>query len=64
MTLSAYHQKASRPVPIRGQVYPSQAEAARALGVHRSTVNLAVKLGRADMIGRGRGWRKSTAGKE
>lgn len=41
----------STPTLIRGQLYPSQSAAARALGVHPSTVCNALERGTADKIG-------------
>ncbi len=42
------------PVRIRGQDYPSQTAAARALGVSKSTVCLALDRGAIDRVGLGR----------
>lgn len=44
---------APQPTLIRGQLYPSQTAAARALGVHLSTVNAALNAGTEDRIGLG-----------
>ncbi len=41
----------TNPVRIRGVDYPSQAAAARALGVTRNTVNCALERGDIDSIG-------------
>lgn len=39
-----------KPVAVNGQVYPSQAAAARAFGVSAAQVSLLVRAGRADEI--------------
>ena len=41
------------PVRIRGVDYPSQAAAARALGVSASTIGMALAVGRPDAAGLG-----------
>lgn len=46
-----HHQRKSKPVAIRGIVYPSRSEAARQLGVHQSTVAHAIRTGTLDEIG-------------
>lgn len=38
---------------IRGEIYPSQTDAARAIGVHVSTVNRALDRGTEDNVGLG-----------
>ena len=43
------------PTMIRGQLYPSLTAAARALGVHLSTVHQALERGTQDQIGQCRG---------
>lgn len=45
---------ASQPTLIRGQLYPSQTAAARALGVHISTINMALQRGTEALVGLGR----------
>lgn len=42
------------PTKIRGVIYPSQAAAARALGVSQTTVFHAIEAGREDQVGLGR----------
>lgn len=44
---------APQPTLIRGTVYPSQAAAARAIGVHHATVHQALERGKPDGIGAG-----------
>lgn len=44
------------PIAIRGQIFPSQAAAAKALGMHASSVHSALERGTLDSIGRGRCW--------
>lgn len=41
------------PVTIRGTLYPSQAEAARALGVSKAVINSAKRGGTLDFVGLG-----------
>jgi DNA-binding transcriptional LysR family regulator len=42
---------AAQPCRIRGVVYPSQTEAARAIGVHVTTISNALRDGREDRVG-------------
>jgi len=44
------------PVTIRGTTYPSQAAAARALGISVQAVHDALNRGRIDYAGLGRNW--------
>lgn len=51
------------PVRIRGVDYPSQAAAARALGVSVSTIGMALAVGRPDAAGLGSGFGGGRPGK-
>lgn len=44
-----------KPITVRGVEYPSQTDAARALGVTRAAISLAHKRGRVDSLGAGPG---------
>ena len=44
----------AKPVTIRGKRFPSLSAAARALGVHRRAVGLAMRDGKLDRVGLGR----------
>jgi hypothetical protein len=44
-----------KPVEIRGIIYASQAEAARALGLHRTTIKRAAERGTLQFVGLGSG---------
>lgn len=46
------------PVRIRGVDYPSQAAAAKALGLSHHTIYSALERGTIDHVGRGQGWKR------
>jgi hypothetical protein len=49
--------RAGNPVLINGVLYPSQTQAAAAIGVHRSRITQALATGRMDGLGKGAGYK-------
>lgn len=50
MGYGAYHRRASKPIEVQGQEFPSRAAAARAFGVSPSAIYHAVREGRTVFI--------------